>query len=249
MSDKTKETAVAYRVHPMLEWVEGKEALPPLESGDRLSRAEFERRFEAMPHLKKAELIKGVVYVGGSVPILHAESQATIVGLCGLYTFHTPGISPADNGSLRMDEENELQPDLSLWVHRPGKGRAFIDEDDFLVGAPELIVEVVDNREVYDLQDKLEVYQAKGIQELCLWRVAENRFEWFRLERGDFQLVMPDEKGVIASSAFPGLWLNVKALLTDDLQAAMADLQAGLRSEEHRQFVEWLAADDDKPTQ
>ena len=35
--------------------------LPPLESGDRLSRAEFERRYAAMPALKKAELIEGVV--------------------------------------------------------------------------------------------------------------------------------------------------------------------------------------------
>ncbi|MEM9220448.1 MAG: Uma2 family endonuclease, partial [Cyanobacteria bacterium P01_F01_bin.150] len=29
---------------------------PPLENGDRLSRAEFERRYQAMPHLRKAEL-------------------------------------------------------------------------------------------------------------------------------------------------------------------------------------------------
>ncbi len=37
----------------------------PLENGDKLTRAEFERRYEAMPHLKKAELIEGVVYVIG----------------------------------------------------------------------------------------------------------------------------------------------------------------------------------------
>ena len=143
-----------------------------------------------------------------------------------------------------MDEENELQPDFSLWIDRPGKGRANIDEDDFLTGAPELIVEVIDNREVYDLQDKIDIYQNKDIQELWLWRVAEERFDWFRLERDDFQVVTPNKKGIIASSAFPGLWLNVKALLAGDLAAVMADLQAGLQSEEHRQFVEWLASDD-----
>ena len=32
--------------------------IPPLESGDRLSRHEFERRYTAMPHIKKAELIE-----------------------------------------------------------------------------------------------------------------------------------------------------------------------------------------------
>jgi hypothetical protein len=41
--------------------------MPPLENGDRLTRDEFERRYEAMPHLKKAELIEGVVYVPSPV--------------------------------------------------------------------------------------------------------------------------------------------------------------------------------------
>ena len=35
--------------------------IPPLENGDKLTRAEFERRYHAMPNLKKAELIEGVV--------------------------------------------------------------------------------------------------------------------------------------------------------------------------------------------
>ncbi len=37
--------------------------IPPLENGDRLSRYEFERRYNAMPSLKKAELIEGIVYM------------------------------------------------------------------------------------------------------------------------------------------------------------------------------------------
>jgi hypothetical protein len=41
--------------------------IPPLENGDRLSRAEFERRYNAMPHLKKAELIEGIVYMPSPV--------------------------------------------------------------------------------------------------------------------------------------------------------------------------------------
>jgi len=41
--------------------------VPPLEPGDRLSRSEFERRYAAMPQLKKAELIEGVVYMPSPV--------------------------------------------------------------------------------------------------------------------------------------------------------------------------------------
>ena len=37
--------------------------VPPLNNGDRLTRAEFERIYEAHPEIKKAELIEGVVYM------------------------------------------------------------------------------------------------------------------------------------------------------------------------------------------
>lgn len=36
--------------------------IPILENGDKLTRAEFEWRYQAMPNLKKAELIEGIVY-------------------------------------------------------------------------------------------------------------------------------------------------------------------------------------------
>lgn len=37
--------------------------MPFLENGDKLTRYEFERRYNAMPNLKKAELIEGIVYL------------------------------------------------------------------------------------------------------------------------------------------------------------------------------------------
>ncbi|HEY9796206.1 MAG TPA: hypothetical protein V6D30_11255 [Leptolyngbyaceae cyanobacterium] len=41
--------------------------IPPLENGDRLNRYEFERRYNAMLNLKKAQLIEGIVYIPGAV--------------------------------------------------------------------------------------------------------------------------------------------------------------------------------------
>lgn len=35
-------------------------AIPPLNSGDHLSRAEFERRYDAMPGLKRASSSRGL---------------------------------------------------------------------------------------------------------------------------------------------------------------------------------------------
>ena len=40
---------------------------PPLNAGDRLSRAEFERRYQAHPEITKAELIEGVVHMPSPV--------------------------------------------------------------------------------------------------------------------------------------------------------------------------------------
>ena len=37
--------------------------IPPLQNGDHLTVAEFRRRYEAMPELKKAEMINGVVHI------------------------------------------------------------------------------------------------------------------------------------------------------------------------------------------
>ena len=50
--------------------------LPVLESGDHLSRVEFHRRYCERPDIKKAELVLGVLYVGGRVPIAHGEAHA-----------------------------------------------------------------------------------------------------------------------------------------------------------------------------
>lgn len=249
MSEKTKEVAVAYRTTPAIQWIEGAEQLPPLESGDRLTRAEFERRYEAMPRLKKAELIRGVVYVGSPVLIpTHGQPHAQVIAVLGNYVFATPGVNFADNGSVRIDDENEPQPDIFLWIDAPGKGQAHVDEDGYLSGAPELVIEIAASSASYDLHDKLEIYRHHGVREYGVWRTFQRKFDWFRLEKGEFQPITPDERGVITSSAFPGLWLNLKALLTGDLPRVMADMQAGLQSDEHRQFVEWLASHD-KPNQ
>src|SRR5437773_1096358 len=48
---------------------------PLLEQGDRLSREEFERRYERMPQLKKAELIEGTVFMASPLP---AEKHARL---------------------------------------------------------------------------------------------------------------------------------------------------------------------------
>ncbi len=59
--------------------------LPLLENGDRLTRAEFERRYQAMPDLKKAELIEGVVYVASPLRYRqHGQPHSDIMPWLGV---------------------------------------------------------------------------------------------------------------------------------------------------------------------
>src|SRR5438105_15817644 len=89
-------------------------AVPPLENGDHLTRAEFERRYDAMPGLKKAELIEGVVYMPSPVTDDHSGSHCDLNGWLFLYRFHTPGVAQGDNGSLRLELDSMPQPDVFL---------------------------------------------------------------------------------------------------------------------------------------
>ena len=111
--------------------------IPPLETGDHLSRAEFERRYMAMPHVKKAELVEGVVFMPSPVFFQsHGEPHATVLGWLFGYAAATPGLKLADNTSLRLDFDNEVQPDAMLFRLETMGGQCRIANDDFLEGPP-----------------------------------------------------------------------------------------------------------------
>ncbi len=91
--------------------------LPLLENGDRLTRPEFERRYHAMPYLKKAELVEGVVYRPSPVRARkHGQPHSTLVGWLMVYSALTPGVMVCDNTTVRLDADNEPQPDALLRI-------------------------------------------------------------------------------------------------------------------------------------
>ena len=82
----------------------GPSGLPPLENGDRLTREEFERRYEAMPDVMKAELIEGVVYVPSPVRHRHhGQPHIYLSGWLVQYQASTPGVEASDNCTVRLD--------------------------------------------------------------------------------------------------------------------------------------------------
>lgn len=213
--------------------------IPPLENGDKLSRAEFERRYEAMPHLKKAELIEGVVYMASPVRAKsHGKPHARIMGWLIAYEAATPGVEALDNPTVRLDTDNEPQPDALLRIEQGGQST--VSEDDYVEGAPELIVEIAASTASIDLHEKKKVYRRNGVQEYLVWRIYDGEFDWFRLNAGEYIKVEPNADGVICSQVFPGLWLDKTALLSGDLAKVLETLQQGLGSEEHQAFVHKL---------
>lgn len=218
-------------------------ALPPLENGDRLTAREFLRRYEAMPHLKKAELIEGIVYMGSPVRLTqHARPDSIIQTWLGNYSIETPGTESATNATSRLDVDNVPQPDGLLRILPESGGRSRVDDDGYLNGAPGLAVEVCASSASIDLRDKLAVYRRAGVLEYLVWRTEERRFDWFALIEEEYQSNQPEAAGIIRSRVFPGLWLDVNALLAMNAPKVMEVLQAGLAGAEHAAFVAKLRA-------
>jgi len=210
----------------------------PLENGDRLTRAEFERRYETMPNLKNAELIEGVVYMGSPVRVIHGQPHAHIMGWLFSYQVATPGIGLFDNTTVRLDADNEPQPDALLRIENGGQ--TIISEDGYLEGAPEFIAEIAASSASYDLRDKLRAYRRNQVQEYLVWQVNEKKIDWFRLREGEYIVLPSDATGTIKSEVFPGLWLAIPALIARNLVEVQSVLQRGLATSEHQSFVEQL---------
>jgi Uma2 family endonuclease len=217
--------------------------IPPLEPGDRLSREEFERRYRAMPQLKKAELIEGVVYMPSPARFKkHAGPHADVVGWLYVYKAATPGVESGDNSTVRLDLVNEPQPDAILFIEPECGGHVRISDDDYVEEAPELVVEVASSSASYDLGPKLEAYRRNGVEEYVVWRVLDRELDWFVLTGGEYRRLQPGDDGLLCSQIFPGLWLNGKALLARDHAAVVQTIRAGVASAEHAAFLGRLAA-------
>lgn len=217
-------------------------SIPPLESGDRLTRPEFERRYAAMPHVKKAQLVEGVVYMPAALRFKsHAEPHSFLMTWLGVYRILTPGTQLGDNPTVRLDLDNEPQPDAVLRIESQAGGQSSLSEDDYIQGAPELVAEIAASTASIDLGDKKRVYRRNGVLEYIVWQSYENQLDWFVLEEGDYLQLQPDDSGILRSRTFPGLWLAVNELLDGNMPQVLQVLQTGLDSEEHQTFIEQLA--------
>lgn len=190
--------------------------LPALASGDCLSRAEFERRYAADPRVKKAELIEGVVYVASPLRFTpHAEPHSYLGTWIGTYVAYTPDVRSGIEPTVRLDLDNELQPDIVLLLDETVGGKAHLTTDGYLEGTPELVVEIAASSAAIDSGSKKRVYRRNGVLEYIVWQSYENQLQWFEWAEGDYQLKSPDENGIIRSQVFPQGYFILKRDLSN----------------------------------
>jgi len=215
--------------------------IPPLQPGDRLTRAEFERRYDATPNLKKAELIEGVVIMPPPVSQEgHSSPHFDLIGWLSAYRNATPGVEGGDNGSLRLDLDNMPQPDAFLRILESCGGQSRIDAEGYVEGAPELVAEVAATSASYDLHAKMNVYRRHGVKEYVVWRTFDRAIDYFILCDGRYDALAPSARGVFQSKVFPGLWLDAANLVAGNLQKVAAVVQKGIASPKHAAFVNRL---------
>lgn len=202
---------------------------PVLESGDRLDREEFERRYEARRDDLKCELIGGVVYVASPVRRPHSWHQGLLAGWLYLYAEATPGVDPLDNPSVRLGPFDEPQPDLLLRLLEGGTSK--VDAEGYVVGPPELVVEVAHSSVAHDLHDKKDCYERHGVREDLVVLVEEQEVRWFALDGGRYARLAPEADGTLRSRVFPGLWLDPRALFAGDRARLAAVLRQGLQAQ------------------
>jgi Uma2 family endonuclease len=217
--------------------------IPPLEPGDRLARAEFERRYQAMPDLKKAELLDGVVHMPSPVRFdHHARPHALLAGWLLQYAAMTPGVEAGDNATCVLAADSETQPDLLLMIPAERGGQARVAESGYVEGCPELVCEVASSSVSIDLGQKLDLYRRAGAKEYLVWRVLDEALDWFRFVDGRQEQLTADAEGVVRSEVFPGLWLDVPAMLSGKLARVLEVVRQGVGGAEHAAFVARLGA-------
>ena len=195
-----------------------------IENGAVMPREMFHRVYAECEDYERVELIEGVVYMPSPIKIVgHArEQKLALRWLVGYEETRDGDVEAMGSGSVLLDAQNEPIPDAMLYYLRPDRF-----EDGYLNGAPELIFEVAYSSVSKELHQKKRAYERNGVREYIVWRVRQGAIDWFQLRDGAYVQRTPDARGMIESEVFPGLLLNVGAMVVLNRKAVLGALATG----------------------
>jgi Uma2 family endonuclease len=215
--------------------------LPPLVAGQRLDRATFHERYEAMPPGTRAELIGGVVVMPSPARNPHVQFVSLLSAWVTWYRRGIPGLYSGCDATTILDDQAEVQPDVQLRILPEYGGQTRNTPDRYIAGAPELVVEVAHASKNTDLGDKLADYERTGVLEYAVVTLEPEEVHWFERRDGRLVPMPPGPDGLFRSRVFPGLWLDPAALFADDLDGLLATLELGRATPEHAAFAAEMA--------
>jgi Uma2 family endonuclease len=224
-----------------VERADTKSLLPPLAAGQQLDQPTFHKRYEAMPDGTWAELVGGRVYMPSPVRNEHSEPDDDIAYWCGHYKRATKGLRSGKNATVILGSFGETQPDGHLRIPEALGGQTRI-ERGYIVGAPELVIEVSRSSRSYDLNEKKAEYALAGVLEYVVVELEPDRVHWFILRDGLFEDLPVDADGIYRSSVFPGLWFDADAFFAEDMDRLIEVLEQGLATPAHAAFAAKLMA-------
>jgi Uma2 family endonuclease len=213
----------------------------PLRDGMRMKQPEFHRLYGECPNDVKFELIGGIVYMAAArLRRSHSAYDGELGFLLERYRRTTPGTEVLHNATTILGDESEPQPDLGMRILPEYGGQSTNTDDDYVDGAPELLVEVSITTQRMDLRLKRADYEREGVCEYLVLDGERREIHWFNFREGGS--ILPNRQGVYRSRVFPGLWIDGPALLAQDSARLEKSGMAGLASREHAAFVKRLEA-------
>jgi Uma2 family endonuclease len=192
----------------------------PFDNGDVMTREEFHRLYSKCEDLERVELIEGVVYLPSPIRLQgHAAEQGLISEWLVAYAARHAGVRWLPSTTLKLDDRNEVEPDAMLV-----RGEPPVDEEGYLAKAPELVVEIAGSSHARDLHQKRDAYERNGVGEYIVWDTKNGTIYWFELRDGIYRQAEPMD-GLLESGQFPGLVMDVGALLAGDKARLLAALE------------------------
>ncbi len=211
-----------------------------LYNGDKMTREEFHSIYETLDVKIKAELLGGIVFISSPLKQPHALKHPRVNTLLDTYQAFTTGVQFSNNATVLLGRSDVVQPDLFLRILPEFGGQSKNSHDDYVAGAPELVVEIAHSSKSMNLHLKRTRYARAGVLEYIVVCLYPQKVYFFQLQSGKKNIYSSTD-GFLKSTVFPGLWIDINALFEMDYTKSMDFLNQGLSSNEHSAFVDLLS--------
>lgn len=175
----------------------------------RCTSAEFRLLPEGPPYY---ELINGTIFMSPSPKFPHQRASNTLVVMLNEYIHqYDAGQVLAAPMDVEFDEFNTFQPDI-LFISN--ERSHLVTEEGDIVGAPDLIVEILSSIRVNDLVTKKYFYEIYDVREYWIVDLQKKTIEV--LENQDLEFVRHSyakRTGRVESKLLPGFGVDIAAIM------------------------------------